>query len=128
MPLRGRYREFPQHLIECRLDPNNERGLVREFLVAVMHQHRGIYLEHNKIAGTIEPAIDTEIFKTDALTDRAQYPVMLGIENCSGGGQQNRPPPPPPLVISPRLVVLPPLSLAPVRRARSPKTHLPDTD
>src|SRR5260370_25603982 len=84
MPVRGRDREFPQHLIECRLDANNERGLVREFLVAVMHQHRGIYLEHNKIAGTIEPAIDTEIFKTDALTDSAQYPVMLGIENCGG--------------------------------------------
>src|SRR5260370_39377132 len=96
MPLRGRYREFPQHLIECRLDPNNERGLVREFLVAVMHQHRGIYLEHNKIAGTIEPAIDTEIFKTDALTDRAQCPAMLGIENCGGRGAECRSAPRPP--------------------------------
>src|SRR5258708_35143630 len=64
-----------------------------------MQQHRGIYLEHNKIAGTIEPAIDTEIFKTDALTDRAQYPVMLGIENCGGGVQKSRLLPLHPLVI-----------------------------
>src|SRR5258708_18470942 len=112
MPLRARYREFPQHLIECRLDPNNERGLVREFLVAVMHQHRGIYLEHNKIAGTIEPAIDTEIFKTDALTDRAQYPVMLGIENCGGGAQKSRFLPLPPLGVDPigAVVMHPPVA------------------
>ena len=49
-----------------------------------MDQHRGIDLEHHKIAGTVQPAVDAEIFKADALLDGAQRLVMPGIENPGG--------------------------------------------
>src|SRR5258708_22636110 len=93
-----------------------------------MQQHRGIYLEHNKIAGTIEPAIDTEIFKTDALTDRAQYPVMLGIENCGGGVQKSRFLPLHPLVIDPVRAVVMHLPVAPYREVIPQKLIRPQKE
>src|ERR1700738_1313258 len=73
-----------QHRVEGRLDALDERRLVRESLVLVVHQHRGVDLEHHKILRTIEPAIDAEIVEADALPDFPQHLIMRGAEHTGG--------------------------------------------
>jgi len=58
----------------------NERRLVGKVLVLVMHQHRGVDLEHDQISGSVEPAIDAEIIEADAPADLLQRPIMAYID------------------------------------------------
>ena len=69
-------RELSQHRVECQLDPMDGRRLVEESFVAVVDQHRGVYLEHDEISGNVQPAIDAEIFEADALPDGLQRLIM----------------------------------------------------
>jgi hypothetical protein len=62
----------------------DERRLVRELLVLVVHQHRGVDLEHDEIFGSVEPAIDAEIIEADALPDFPQHPIVGWAEHAGG--------------------------------------------
>ena len=43
-------REFRQHRVERRLDAADGRVLVGVFGIVIMHQHRGVDLEHQEVA------------------------------------------------------------------------------
>src|SRR5258708_1661904 len=63
--------QFPQHRVEGQPDAFDERRLVGKIVVALMNQHRGVDLEHDKLSRGVQSAVDSEIFKADGLPDRA---------------------------------------------------------
>ena len=68
------FAEPRQHRVERRLDAVDGRVLVGEFGVVVVHQHRGVDLEHQQIAIGVDAAIDAEIFQADALLESPAAP------------------------------------------------------
>ncbi len=69
-------RPLCQQCVECVLDGAHIGVLVGERLVVLVHQHRGIDLEHDEVTAAIEPAIDAEIVEPDAFADRVQCLIM----------------------------------------------------
>src|ERR1700722_16495366 len=49
-----------------------------------MPQPPGIGPEHDQVSASVQPAIDAEIFKADALLDFPQHPIVRGVENRGG--------------------------------------------